>query len=85
MHGLLPALRRLRIDERGVSSVEYALILSMIGGGIVFSAALLGSAISNEMTEIAELLADSDGCGNAGGGDGTGGDNQTGMGGGNTC
>ena len=77
-------LSRLWSDEHGISSVEYAMLLAMIAGGIIMGAELLSDAVSNEMNDTAELF-DEDTCGNDGSGDGTGGDGGTGEGGGNTC
>ena len=77
-------LARLWSDEHGISSVEYALLLAMIAGGIVMGADLLGGAVSNQLSETALWFGD-DGCGNDGGGDGTGGDDGSGQGGENTC
>jgi Flp pilus assembly pilin Flp len=71
-------------DEAGISSVEYAMLLAMIAGGIVMGADMLSNAVSNEMTDSAALF-DDNGCDNGGGGDGTGGDGGSGQGGGNTC
>jgi Flp pilus assembly pilin Flp len=71
-------------DEAGISSVEYAMLLAMIAGGIVIAAEFLSNAVSNEMTDSAALF-DDDGCGNDGDGDGTGGGDGSGQGGGNTC
>jgi Flp pilus assembly pilin Flp len=42
--------------RRGISSVEYALLLAVIGGGIVLAAGTLTTAISNEMTETARCI-----------------------------
>ena len=77
-------LARLWSDECGISSVEYALLLSLIGAGIITGAEALSGAIENEMTDTAALLDEST-CGNDGGGDGTGGTGGTGEGGANTC
>lgn len=71
-------------DERAISSIEYAMLLAMIGGGIIAAADMLSNAVTNELSEPAILL-DGGGCGNAGGGGGTGGDGGSGQGGGNTC
>ena len=84
MRSIWRLLAWLWADDRGISSVEYAMLLAMIAGGIMMGAELLSDAVSNEMTEAAGLL-DEDACGNQGGGDGTGGDGGTGQGGGNTC
>ncbi len=77
-------LARLWSDEHGISSVEYAMLLAMIAGGIILGAEVLSGAVSNEMNDTA-VLFDEDTCGNDGSGDGTGGDGGTGEGGGNTC
>lgn len=69
--------------EGAISSVEYAMILALLGGGIIMAASDLGGAVSNEMTEAAEWFDDS--CENNGGGNGTGGDGGNGQGGDNTC
>ena len=84
MGGLRHYVRELWTDERGISSVEYALLLAMIAGGIIIGAEMLSGAVSNEMTEAAGLFQ-VDPCGNDGGGDGTGGDSGGGQGGENTC
>ncbi len=87
MRSIRPLLTRLWADERGISSVEYAMLLSIIGGAIILGAIMLGSAVSNELFEAAGWIGN-DGivdCGNSGAGDGTGGDGGTGEGGGNTC
>ena len=75
-------LARLRSDEHGISSVEYVLLLAMIGSSIIAGAEQLGDVVSNELIEAAGWFGD---CDNDGGGDGTGGDGGSGQGGGNTC
>jgi Flp pilus assembly pilin Flp len=42
--------------RRGISSVEYALLLAVIGGGIVLAAGTLTNAVSNEMTQAAHCI-----------------------------
>jgi len=74
-------LARLWGAEHGISSVEYALLLAMITGGIIISVDLLASAVSNEMIDTAALFGEDDvlvgeNCGSEGG---------AGEGGGNTC
>ena len=49
-------LRRLMGDCRGISSVEYALLLAVIGGGIVTAAGLLSDSISGEMEQAANCI-----------------------------
>ncbi len=74
-------LARLWPDEHGTSSVEYVLLLSLIGGGIIIGAEMLGSSVSNKLFEAAGWFGDAadivaNNCGSEGG---------AGSGGGNTC
>ena len=82
-------LARLWTAERGIASVEYAMLLAMISGGIVMGVEFLSGAVSDQMSEAAAWFGDDglggDGCGNDGSGDGTGGDGGSGQGGDNTC
>ncbi len=82
--GAAKRIFRLWSDEHGISSVEYVLLLAIIGSSIIAGAELLGDVVSNELIEAAGWFGD-DGCGNDGSGDGTGGDGGSGQGGGNTC
>ena len=50
------SLRRLLGNNRGISSVEYALLLAVIGGGIVLAAGTLSTSISNEMRQSANCI-----------------------------
>ena len=84
MDNLRRHVKALWRDPRAISSVEYAMLLAMIAGGVIAAADLLSNAVMNEFLETAILL-DGDGCGNDGGGDGTGGDGGSGQGGSNTC
>ena len=52
-------LARLWPDEHGISSVEYAMLLAMIAGGIIMSVELLASAVSTEMIDAAVPLDES--------------------------
>ncbi len=47
-------------DESGISSVEYALLLSFVAAGIILAAAELAEAVSNEMFEAAACISDTD-------------------------
>ncbi len=71
-------LARLWPDEHGTSSVEYVLLLAIIGSTLIMGATLLGSAVSGELFEAALWFGDTVGnnCGSEGG---------AGSGGGNTC
>ncbi len=46
-------------DESGISSVEYALLLSFVAAGILVAASELADAVSNEMTQAATCLSTS--------------------------
>ena len=74
-------LARLWTAERGIAAVEYAMLLAMIAGGIMFGLELLSGAVSDQMTEAAAVVGGDAGdvaenCGNEGG---------DGQGSGNTC
>jgi Flp pilus assembly pilin Flp len=84
MRSLRRRAGKLWADEGGISSVEYAMLLAMVGAGIISAVDLLSGAVSNEMTEAASWFADDD-CDNSGGGNGTGGAGGAGQGGDNTC
>lgn len=44
-------------DVRGISSVEYALLLAFVGIGIVGAAGALSTAVQNEMTDTASCIS----------------------------
>ena len=48
--------RRASGNRRGISSVEYALLLAVIGGGLAIGASQLTDAVSDEMTEAADCI-----------------------------
>ena len=60
MTRLSGTLRRVLNQRRGISSVEYALLLAVIGGGIVIGAGQLTNAISSEMGEAADCIRGTD-------------------------
>ena len=43
-------------DESGISSVEYALLLAFVAGGIILGAGALSSAVENEMLQAAGCI-----------------------------
>ncbi len=49
-------LAELWTNESGISSVEYALLLAFVSAGIISSADILGTAVSNEMTNAANCI-----------------------------
>ncbi len=55
MYGLR-YLARLWSDESGISSVEYALLLSFVAAGIIAAADILSNAVQNEMIEAADCI-----------------------------
>ncbi len=55
MYGLRN-LSRLWKDESGISSVEYALLLSFIAAGIIAAADILSNAAQNQMIEAADCI-----------------------------
>jgi Flp pilus assembly pilin Flp len=46
-------------DESGISSVEYALLLAFVGGGIILAADSLAEAVADEMNETAACISGS--------------------------
>jgi len=49
-------LKGLVEDERGISSVEYALMLALVGAGIAAAAFLLGGAVTNNISNATNTL-----------------------------
>ena len=45
------------VDESGISSVEYALLLSFVAGGIILGADALSTAIEGEMFDVAACIS----------------------------
>jgi pilus assembly protein Flp/PilA len=50
------ALKNFIRDERGISSVEYALLLAFVGAGIVAGAVAISDAVSNKMDDAATCI-----------------------------
>ena len=44
-------------EESGISSVEYALLLAFIGGGIILAADALATAVADQMNETAACIS----------------------------
>jgi pilus assembly protein Flp/PilA len=53
---------RLRRDDRGVTAVEYGLILALIAGVIIAGLLLLGPALNNLFTNSANCVNAPSGC-----------------------
>ena len=49
-------LTKLWNDESGISSVEYALLLSFVAAGIIIGAEVLSDAVENEMLDAATCI-----------------------------
>ncbi len=49
-------LSRLWNDESGISSVEYALLLAFVAAGIIAAAGALGTAVQDEMSDVADCI-----------------------------
>ncbi len=47
---MLKLLRRIKVNKSGATAAEYALIIAVIGGGIVVAAVALGGTISTAFT-----------------------------------
>jgi Flp pilus assembly pilin Flp len=44
-------------DVRGISSVEYALLLAFVGGGIIAGGLVLSGAVEDEMNRTACVIS----------------------------
>ncbi len=53
---MMKLLKRVRVSKSGASAAEYALILAVIGGGIVVAAVALQGSISGAMTRTTTVL-----------------------------
>ncbi|QYE36820.1 Flp family type IVb pilin [Polymorphobacter megasporae] len=49
-------LKRVRVSKSGASAAEYALILAVIGGGIVVAAIALRGSISGAMNGTSNVI-----------------------------
>ena len=47
---MMKILRSIKLDKRGASAAEYALILAVMGGFIVAATVLFGTSIQTAMT-----------------------------------
>ena len=56
---ILPILKKLRRDEKGISAVEYAILIGVVGVGLVATLSTAGSSISTYVTDqITKLSTD---------------------------
>lgn len=56
MRYLLTWINRLRKDTRGEVFVEYILLLTIVGIGVIVGLAVLRSALINELAELADAI-----------------------------
>jgi len=49
-------IKRLMVEEKGISSVEYALLLALIGVGIATAAAGLGGRVATNISDATTAL-----------------------------
>jgi Flp pilus assembly pilin Flp len=56
MRHLLNWLKRLRTDTRGEVFVEYILLLTIVGIGVIVGVAVLRTALINELVELAQAI-----------------------------
>jgi len=67
-------LKAFRHNEDGVTAIEYGVIIAMISGSLLVALPLLGSNISNPLSELATAI--DNGGGASSGDDGEGGDDS---------
>ena len=49
-------------DESGISSVEYVLLLALIGSAIILGASFLGEEVGLQLNETAQCIQDGTNC-----------------------
>lgn len=53
---LLPLLKKLRRDERGISAVEYAILIGVVGVGLVVALGSVSEGIGGYVSDQIDLL-----------------------------
>ena len=53
---MMKLLKNVRVSKSGASAAEYALILAVIGGGIVVAAIALKDSVSGALTKSATTI-----------------------------
>ncbi len=53
---VLKSIRKFLVEEKGISAVEYALLLGLIGTGIAVAATALGTQVSTNITDATTAL-----------------------------
>ena len=54
---MMKLLKKVRFSKSGASAAEYALILAVIGGGIVVAAVALKTSIGGSINKTANIIA----------------------------
>lgn len=67
-------LRQFAKSDDGISSVEYALLLAFVGGGVILGANYLGASVGEALTAAGNCVNGGTGCDAALSGDLTGND-----------
>ncbi len=49
-------------DESGISSVEYVLLLALVGSAIIVGATFLGQEVGEQLDETAQCIQDGTAC-----------------------
>ena len=49
-------------DESGISSVEYVLLLALVGSAIILGASFLGEEVGLQLNETAQCIQDGTNC-----------------------
>ncbi len=49
-------------DESGISSVEYVLLLALVGSAIILCASFLGQVVGEQLNETAQCINDGTNC-----------------------
>lgn len=62
MCGIRKFMGTLWADERGISAIEYALLLAFVGGGIILAADYLGDAVADQMNDTANCIGSTAAC-----------------------
>ena len=53
---MIKLLRNLKTNKSGASAAEYALLIALVGGGIIVAAGTLGSNISTVFTKTGSAI-----------------------------
>ncbi len=56
MNSIGEFLRQFLAEEGGISSVEYALLLALVAGGIIFAVEALSTAVMDQLETTADCV-----------------------------